>query len=85
MGHLFYLVGELFFRKVISQSVKLCCDSAMLRLRQQGLSCKGLSRNLKEREIHVLGIKNLQTLHFALSLTCPFSLFAIHTVLKNFA
>lgn len=48
MGHLFCLVGELSFWKVISSSVKLCCDSSTQRLRQHGLSCKGLGRNPEE-------------------------------------
>lgn len=82
MGHLFCLVGKLSIRKVSSLSVKLCCDSSTLRLKQQGLSCKGLSRNPEEREVHALGIKDLQTRHFALSLACPFSLVAIQTALN---
>lgn len=77
-GHLFCLVGDLFFRKVISQSVKLCCDSSTLCLRQQGLSCKGLSRNPEERESPCIQNKELadETLcHWhVLSAWLPFSL-----------
>lgn len=76
------LVGELSFRKVILQSVKLCCDSSTLRPRRQGLSSNGMSRNPEEREVYAFGIKNLQTRHFALSLTYPFSLVAIQTALN---